>query len=1027
MAKILKWFAILQTFSCISSFRNQFYTKEDILRKREEVRKIFQHAYDGYLNYASGYDELRPLTCDGINTWGSYSLTLIDALDTLAVMGNFTEFRRVVQYLVENSNFDSDINVSVFETNIRVVGGLLSAHLMSRRAGVDLEPGWPCNGPLLRMAEDVARRLLPAFDTKTGMPYGTVNLRYGVPPGETPVTCTAGVGTFLVEFGSLSRLTGDPIYEEVALNAIYSLWKYRSPIGLFGNHIDVQTGRWTAQDSGIGAGVDSYFEYLVKGAILLNRSDLLEMFHESRQAIDKYMRKEDWYVWVSMTKAQITLPVFQSLEAFWPGILSAIGDIEAATKTFAKYHSVWKQYGFLPEFYNIPNLEATANRESYPLRPEIIESAMFLYRATKDQYYLEFGDDMLTSIQHSARTECGYATIKNVRTHERENRMESFFLAETTKYLYLLFDPDNFIHNDGSQGTWFETTNGNCIIEGGNYIFNTEAHPIDPSALRCCHDAKNFDIFEDFNIDDYKGELLDMKTRKLLIEEREEINKKFECPKIVPRNANITVDIEFVTEVEANFSDTEKLLSQLTKEQSKKQIEKMPEERKEFTERTWNESEKQNIYTHNSEIQNEKKNDSSDIANILKSLMKKVVLKNKIFKSKETSDRVINEYTSFDNLYELFVTKEKINVSKNLLNELEVYYSSLPRDENTIDVGSLFQIVCEILELAKNNITKYNFEGNSHHMKILNILKKVQNRFEDAIDNPAEIYSFVIKFSNETGAIANEELTSIEILKILHSIEKLLKSVDVVQNLDNVTLKYEIFDNFLNLPSIKEISAENKTEKFEEYVKNLIREINNVDFLTGGKQKDTLLINDSNTQNKVLVEKSENEENKKSQESLDDKFQKSQNDDIILVEKSSVIEETGIGSVEPVSVEEDFTHLESSNDDLIKKQNTKMKIVSKEKINEEIIKKIDDSDLRLQSPILKPYGVDSPIESPSMLTDFVQSILKSTIPVTPKFDPQILLERIRSNGTYLNFKNKWELFSCKAPSFLQKLYVHGLF
>lgn len=85
------------------------------------------------------------------------------------------------------------------------------------RAGVELEPGWPCNGPLLRLAEDVAKRLLAAFDTTTGMPYGTVNLRHGVPYGETSVTCTAGVGTFILEFGTLSRLTGDPVYEEVIM------------------------------------------------------------------------------------------------------------------------------------------------------------------------------------------------------------------------------------------------------------------------------------------------------------------------------------------------------------------------------------------------------------------------------------------------------------------------------------------------------------------------------------------------------------------------------------------------------------------------------------------------------------------------------------------------------------------------------------------------------------------------------------------------------------------------------------------
>lgn len=83
------------------------------------------------------------------------------------------------------------------------------------RTGIKLEPGWPCNGPLLRLAEDVAQRLIAAFDTTTGMPYGTINLKSGVPPGETSVTCTAGVGTFIVEFGTLSRLTGDPLYEEV--------------------------------------------------------------------------------------------------------------------------------------------------------------------------------------------------------------------------------------------------------------------------------------------------------------------------------------------------------------------------------------------------------------------------------------------------------------------------------------------------------------------------------------------------------------------------------------------------------------------------------------------------------------------------------------------------------------------------------------------------------------------------------------------------------------------------------------------
>ncbi|GLH09028.1 Mannosyl-oligosaccharide alpha-1,2-mannosidase IA [Gryllus bimaculatus] len=470
------------------------YTRKDLEILREEVRQMFQHAYDSYLKYAYPYDELRPLSCDGVDTWGSYSLTLIDALDTLAVMGNYTEFQRVVNIITTHANFDANINVSVFETNIRIIGGLLSAHLLSHKAGVEVDPGWPCNGPLLQLAEDVARRLLAAFDTTTGMPYGTVNLRHGVPEGETSITCTAGVGTFILELGTLSRLTGDPLYEEVAMNALHALYNHRSPIGLVGNHIDVQTGRWTAQDAGIGAGVDSYYEYLVKGAILLQRPELLRMFQEGRVSIDKYLKRDDWHLWVSMSKGQVTLPVFQSLEAYWPGVLSLIGDIDNGMKSLHNYHQVWKQYGFTPEFYNIPQGEVGANRESYPLRPELVESVMYMYRATGDPYLLEVGKDILRSIQHSARTPCGYATIKDVRDHRKEDRMESFFLAETTKYLYLLFDPDNFIHNRGQHGTVIRKPWGECILYAGGYIFNTEAHPIDPGALHCCSGHRQSDI-----------------------------------------------------------------------------------------------------------------------------------------------------------------------------------------------------------------------------------------------------------------------------------------------------------------------------------------------------------------------------------------------------------------------------------------------------------------------------------------------------------------------------------------------------
>ncbi|XP_051048332.1 ER degradation-enhancing alpha-mannosidase-like protein 2 isoform X2 [Phodopus roborovskii] len=393
-------------------------TAPDPAHYRERVKAMFYHAYDSYLENAFPYDELRPLTCDGHDTWGSFSLTLIDALDTLLILGNTSEFQRVVEVLQDNVDFDIDVNASVFETNIRVVGGLLSAHLLSKKAGVEVEAGWPCSGPLLRMAEEAARKLLPAFQTPTGMPYGTVNLLHGVNPGETPVTCTAGIGTFIVEFATLSSLTGDPVFEDVARVALMRLWESRSDIGL-----------------------------------------------------------------------------------------SLIGDIDNAMRTFLNYYTVWKQFGGLPEFYNIPQGYTVEKREGYPLRPELIESAMYLYRATGDPTLLELGRDAVESIEKISKVECGFATIKDLRDHRLDNRMESFFLAETVKYLYLLFHPNNFIHNNGSTFDSVMTPHGECILGAGGYIFNTEAHPIDPAALHCCRRLKE----EQWEVEDLVREFYSLK------------------------------------------------------------------------------------------------------------------------------------------------------------------------------------------------------------------------------------------------------------------------------------------------------------------------------------------------------------------------------------------------------------------------------------------------------------------------------------------------------------------------------------
>ena len=148
---------------------NQIHSLKYIFSVRRIVKEMFQHAYDNYLLHAFPHDELAPISCVGVDTWGSFSLTLLDALDTLVVMGNHSEFQHAYQLALQQQfSFDIDTNTSVFEANIRVLGGLLSSHLLAARGGIPLPPGWPCEGPLLSMAESLARRLLP------GTIYGRV-------------------------------------------------------------------------------------------------------------------------------------------------------------------------------------------------------------------------------------------------------------------------------------------------------------------------------------------------------------------------------------------------------------------------------------------------------------------------------------------------------------------------------------------------------------------------------------------------------------------------------------------------------------------------------------------------------------------------------------------------------------------------------------------------------------------------------------------------------------------------------------
>jgi mannosidase alpha-like ER degradation enhancer 3 len=207
---------------------------------------------------------------------GNYTLTLVDSLDTLALLGRIDQFEEAVKNVISHTHFDRDLVISVFESNIRMLGGLLGGHvslLYLRKKHFPNRFEW-YNDELLHKAIDLGRRLLPAFNTSTGLPMSRINLKHGVTrellySEKDRYTCTACAGTLLLEFSLLSRLTGERVFEEKAMQAMDLIWEKRNRASdLVGTVINIENGEWIVKDANIGAGIDSYYEYLFKVLIL---------------------------------------------------------------------------------------------------------------------------------------------------------------------------------------------------------------------------------------------------------------------------------------------------------------------------------------------------------------------------------------------------------------------------------------------------------------------------------------------------------------------------------------------------------------------------------------------------------------------------------------------------------------------------------------------------------------------------------------------------------------------------------------
>jgi mannosidase alpha-like ER degradation enhancer 2 len=289
----------------------------------DRVRVEFLHAWNNYERYAWGHDALRPLSKNPHDWYGEPLLmTPVDALDTLILMKLDLEATKAQALIEDHLSFDRDIYVKNFEVTIRLLGGLLSSYQLTS------------DKHLLILAEDLGTRLLPVFNSPTGLPYAYVNLRSG--EVRDAVTNPAEMGTLLLEFGTLSKLTGKPIFYEKAKRALVETYKRRSAIGLVGSTINVETGVWTDTDSHISGGIDSYYEYLWKCWRLFGDQDCRDMWSASIPAVHKYLADEIsgelWYGHADMQTGKRTATTYGALDAFFPALLAFSGDIARARR-----------------------------------------------------------------------------------------------------------------------------------------------------------------------------------------------------------------------------------------------------------------------------------------------------------------------------------------------------------------------------------------------------------------------------------------------------------------------------------------------------------------------------------------------------------------------------------------------------------------------------------------------------------------------------------------------------------------------
>ncbi|PON44261.1 Glycoside hydrolase [Trema orientale] len=490
--------------------------------RQESVKKAFVHAWLGYKKYAMGYDELMPLSQKGVDGLGGLGATVVDALDTAMIMGADEIVSEAGTWVETHltSRISQKGQVNLFETTIRVLGGLLSAyHLSSVEAGTNSTSGGPKATIYLETAKNLADRLLSAFTSSpTSIPFSDVVLHdSSAHPAPGGLSSTSEVSTLQLEFNYLSTLSGDPKYSIAAMKVLEHLKGLPKEEGLVPIYINPHTGEFSGQNIRLGSRGDSYYEYLLKvwlqkGA---NRDGNLTYLHDMYEVAMKGVRHllvrksiPNGLVFVGELpygpKGDFS-PKMDHLVCFLSGTL-ALGATKGLTKEKAMKENLlnfedlenfklaedlaktcFEMYsvtstGLAPEIayfhteeYSEGDLDGGNQNSEYVndiiikhadrhnlLRPETVESLFVLYRITEDPKYREWGWQIFEAFEKYTRVDSGgYSSLDDVTTvppHKRD-KMETFFLGETLKYLYLLFGDSSVIPLD-------------------KFVFNSEAHPI---------------------------------------------------------------------------------------------------------------------------------------------------------------------------------------------------------------------------------------------------------------------------------------------------------------------------------------------------------------------------------------------------------------------------------------------------------------------------------------------------------------------------------------------------------------------